>query len=86
LAIEPFTQVRRLDKVLKPGVMALLNTPNRKRLSRSLVEIFSGEREFPWWEHLREYTEEDFVYMKKVPDTLRRFANYWETHLFKPRG
>jgi len=36
-----------------------LNTPNRKRLARTIVEMFSGERKFPWWEHLREYTEDD---------------------------
>src|SRR5450756_3245946 len=40
-----------------------LNTPNRKRLVRAIVGIFSGERKFPWWEHLREYTEEDLLHL-----------------------
>lgn len=102
--------INELYKILKPGGIALLNTPNRKRLTRAIVETFTGPREFPWWEHLREYIEEDlvlllddssfpdykiipvvlglhggplFVYMEKVPEVFRRFANFWEIHLFK---
>lgn len=51
--------INELYRVLKKGGVALLNTPNRKRLSRAVIEIFTGERKFPWWEHLREYTRED---------------------------
>lgn len=102
--------INELYKILKPDGIAILNTPNRKRLSRVVVETFSGKREFPWWEHLREYTEDDlerlletslfheykilpvvfglhggpiFIYMEKVPEVFRRFANFWEIHLFK---
>jgi len=102
--------INGLYEVLKPKGIALLNTPNRKRLVRAIVGIFSGERKFPWWEHLREYTEEDllhllgaslftkykiypvvfglhggpiFFYAERVPEFLRRFANFWEIHLFK---
>lgn len=102
--------INELYKVLKPGGVALLNTPNRKRLARSIIEFFSKEREFPYWEHQREYVEEDicslidksrfqdykiiplvlglhggpiFLYSDKVPDRFRKFANYWEIHLFK---
>lgn len=48
-----------LHKVLKPGAVALINTPNRLRLARSIVEIFTGPRKFPWWEHVREYSFKD---------------------------
>lgn len=45
--------------VLKKGGLALLNTPNRRRLSRLIMELFTGPRHFPWWEHVREYSWED---------------------------
>jgi SAM-dependent methyltransferase len=48
-----------LFAVLRPGGVALITTPNRKRLTRALIERFAGEREFPWWEHVREYVEAD---------------------------
>jgi len=48
-----------LYDVLKPGGAAFINTPNRKRLIRSIIENFTGERKFPWWEHVREYIEPD---------------------------
>ena len=67
--------LRALDElytVLKPGGVALINTPNRKRLVRAVIEVFQGERKFPWWEHLREYTEEDLINMIEAS----RFANY----------
>jgi ubiquinone/menaquinone biosynthesis C-methylase UbiE len=47
--------------VLKPKSFAILNTPNRKRLTRQVIELFTGERKFPYWEHVREYTEEDLI-------------------------
>jgi len=102
--------INELYKILKPDGIAILNTPNRKRMTRAIAEIFTGPREFPWWEHLREYTEDDlerlletslfreykilpvvfglhggpiFIYMEKVPEVFRRFANFWEIHLFK---
>ncbi|PIP21790.1 MAG: hypothetical protein COX39_01105 [Candidatus Nealsonbacteria bacterium CG23_combo_of_CG06-09_8_20_14_all_40_13] len=46
-------------KVLKRGGYLLFNTPNRKRLTRSVIELFTGERKFPYWEHMREYTRLD---------------------------
>ena len=45
-------------KVLKQGGIAIINTPNRKRLTRAIIELFTGERDFPHWEHVREYTED----------------------------
>jgi SAM-dependent methyltransferase len=48
-----------LHRVLKPGGAAFINTPNRKRLTRRVIELFTGERKFPFWEHQREYVEED---------------------------
>jgi SAM-dependent methyltransferase len=53
--------LNELFTVLKPGGVALLSTPNRKRLTRAIIELYGGEREFPWWEHVREYTEEDLI-------------------------
>lgn len=51
--------INELHRVLKPGGVAVLNTPNRKRLTRRIAELFAGERKFPYWEHQREYIEED---------------------------
>jgi SAM-dependent methyltransferase len=54
--------LRALDElytVMRPGGVALLSTPNRKRLVRRVIERFTGERTFPWWEHVREYVESD---------------------------
>jgi len=102
--------VNELHTVLKPGGIGLINTPNRKRVLRALVESFTGERKFPYWEHQREYAEEDlvsllersrfqryqilpvafgllggpvYVYSETVPERLRKYANFWEMHLFK---
>lgn len=47
--------------VLKKDGIALLNTPNRNRLARVFIELFTGKRVFPYWEHQREYTEEDLI-------------------------
>ena len=33
-------------KILKPGGIALINTPNRNRLVRKIIEIFTGKRVF----------------------------------------
>ena len=58
--------LNELYKVLKPGGVAIFDTPNRKRLIRTAIELFAGERKFPWWEHVREYTEEDLdILIKK---------------------
>lgn len=51
--------IEQLYSVLKPSGKAILNTPNRKRLTRRVIEFFTGERIFPWWEHVREYTLPD---------------------------
>ena len=53
--------IEELYTVLKPGGMAVLTTPNRRRLARVLIELFTGKRKFPFWEHQREYIEEDLV-------------------------
>jgi SAM-dependent methyltransferase len=54
--------LRALDELyaaLRPGGVAILSTPNRKRLVRAVIESVQGERRFPWWEHVREYVEAD---------------------------
>lgn len=51
--------INELYAVLKPGGVAIINTPNRKRLVRAIIEVFTGNRKFPYWEHVREYTEKD---------------------------
>jgi len=53
--------IDELYKVLKAGGIALINTPNRKRLTRTIIEIFTGEKIFPYLphEHMREYIEAD---------------------------
>ncbi len=53
--------MNELYEVLKPGGRAVLNTPNRKRLVRAAIEKFSGERVFPFGEHVREYLEKDLT-------------------------
>ena len=64
--------INELYRVLKPGGCAILNTPNRKRLVREIVESFAGERKFPYWEHQREYVEDD---LKQLLDRSR-FPKY----------
>lgn len=102
--------LNELYGVLKPGGVAIFDTPNRKRLIRAVIELFTGERKFPWWEHVREYTESDLevliksssfqrfniipavfgihawpilFYLKKCPRVFRKYANFFEVHLFK---
>ncbi len=58
--------INELYRVLKPGGVALLTTPNRKRLVRAIIEIFTGERKFPFWEHQREYIESDLARLLKA--------------------
>src|SRR2546428_5270695 len=53
--------MNELFEVLKPGGRAVINTPNRKRLVRAVIEKFSGERVFPYGEHVREYLENDLI-------------------------
>ena len=60
--------INELYKVLKPGGVAILNTPNRKRLTRSIIETVTGPRSFPHWEHVREYTEEDLTKLFEQTD------------------
>jgi SAM-dependent methyltransferase len=57
--------INELYTVLKSGGIALLNTPNRKRLTRTIIEFFTGKRKFPYKEHQREYTEKDLVKLIK---------------------
>lgn len=60
--------LRQLYRVLKSGSYAILTTPNRKRLSRFLIELFTSEKKFPNWEHVREYTEIDLIKLIKKSD------------------
>lgn len=57
--------INELYRALKPGGIAIFDTPNRKRLIRAVVEFFTGDRKFPWWEHVREYTESDLEILLK---------------------
>lgn len=59
------TAINELHFVLKPGGIALINTPNRKRLTRRIIEVFSGEKIFPYQEHQREYIEKDLLSLLK---------------------
>ena len=34
-------------------------TGGAQGIGRAVVERFTGERVFPWWEHVREYVERD---------------------------
>jgi len=51
--------LRATGRALVPGGVALLVTPNRKRLTRTVIELFTGPRKFPFWEHVREYDMHD---------------------------
>ena len=64
--------LNQLYQVLKPKSVAIITTPNRKRLIRSLVEIFTPEKKFPCWEHVREYIESDLIKLIKKTN----FTNY----------
>lgn len=57
--------LNQLYQVLKPNKYAIITTPNRKRLARSIIETFTPERQFPYWEHIREYTESDLTSLIK---------------------
>jgi SAM-dependent methyltransferase len=59
--------LQSIYRVLRPGGgYAILTTPNRKRLVRSIIELFTGERRFTYWEHQREYVRCD------LEDLLKR--------------
>jgi len=64
--------VNETYRILKPGGVAIFNTPNRKRLVRRIIELFTGERKFPWREHVREYTKKDLVKLLE----RSKFKNY----------
>lgn len=53
--------INELYAVLRPWGIAIISTPNRKRLVRAVIEVFTGDRKFPYWEHVREYTENDIL-------------------------
>lgn len=57
--------VNELYSVLKKGGIAILNTPNRKRLTRIIIEMFTGKKKFPHREHIREYIESDIMELLK---------------------
>ena len=63
--------INELYKVLKPGGVALLNTPNRLRLTRRIIELFTGPRKFPFWEHQREYDATDLETLLAKSDFKR---------------
>lgn len=67
--------INELYAVLKKGGVALFNTPNRKRLVRTAIEIFTGERKFPYWEHVREYTEKDLLNLL-IASKFKKFHIY----------
>jgi radical SAM superfamily enzyme YgiQ (UPF0313 family) len=53
--------LNELYDVLKPNSQAIITTPNRQRLTRRVIELFTGKRKFPYWEHIREYIEPDLI-------------------------
>jgi len=57
--------LNELYQVLKLDSYAIITTPNRKRLIRFLIELITPERKFPYWEHIREYTESDLIELIK---------------------
>lgn len=52
--------VNETYKVLKKGGVAMVSTPNILRVGRLFLDLVEGKREFPWWEHQREYSLESF--------------------------
>jgi len=62
---DDLTAINETYSVLKDGGIAIINTPNRLRLVRSIIELFTGPRKFPYWEHFREYTKQDLINLIK---------------------
>jgi len=74
--------LREVYRVLKKGGLAILGTPNRKRLPEILRAIFMGERKFPYLEHIREYTKEEIMNLaSNLPFRLievdKSFFGFW---------
>lgn len=69
--VDDLKAINELYIVLKSGGVAILTTPNRKRLTRVIIEMFTGERKFPFWEHQREYTENDLYNLLKKSNFVR---------------
>lgn len=63
-----YEAIKQLYQVLKPSSFAILITPNRKRLTRFIIELFTKEKKFPHWEHFREYTENDLIKLLNKSD------------------
>jgi len=59
-------------RVLKKHGVGLITTPNRQRLARLFIEIFTGKRKFPYWEHQREYSYQDLKEML----SMSKFKKY----------
>lgn len=57
--------INQLYAVLKSGGTALISTPNRKRLSKEILRIFTGNNNLSSDEHCREYTNEDLIKLFK---------------------
>ena len=70
---DDFTAIAQLHGVLREGGVALLNTPNRVRLTQSLVAMIKGPRTFPDWEHVREYTRDDLETMLRLSPFRGKF-------------
>ncbi|MBU3935368.1 class I SAM-dependent methyltransferase [Patescibacteria group bacterium] len=50
-------------KVLKKNGIAIILTPNRKRLAKRFIELFFGKQVFPSGEHQREYIESEIIHL-----------------------
>ena len=60
--------ISEIHRALKKNGFAIIGTPNRKRLTRVIIEFFTEKREFPWWEHKREYIKEDLLELMNEGD------------------
>lgn len=58
---EDLRAINQTYKILKPNGIAIFNTPNRKRLVRTIIEIFTGPKQFPSQEHIREYDYSNLI-------------------------
>jgi len=57
-----------LYKVMRPGAVAIISTPNKDRLAARLSDLIKGKRKFPWYDHFREYTESSILQLlSKTP-------------------
>lgn len=68
--------LKEIIKIVKPGGLIIIGTPNRNRISNKILSFFKGEIKYPYclgnsYEmggdvlHLREYTRRDFINLAK---------------------